>query len=85
MILSQVLKDRRVLSAFIIICVIILIPFSAAFAASDKKPKPMPLTIDNPDIFYSYIGCLPDGQAWVSYSLLIFYSDDIMAVLFDNK
>ena len=48
--LFQFLKDRRVLSAFIIVWVIILIPFSAAFAESDKKPKPKPLTTDNPDI-----------------------------------
>jgi len=50
MILFQVLKDRRVLNAFIIVWVIILIPFSAAFAESDKKPKPKPLTTDDPNI-----------------------------------
>ena len=50
MILFQVLKDRRVLNAFIIVWVIILIPFSVAFAASDKKPKPKPLTTDKPNI-----------------------------------
>ena len=50
MILFQFLKVRRVLSAFIIVWVIILIPFSAALSASDKKPKPKPLTTDNPNI-----------------------------------
>jgi small conductance mechanosensitive channel len=50
MILSQFLKDRRVLSAFIIVWIIVLIPLSAAFAADDKKPKPKPLTTDNPNI-----------------------------------
>jgi len=50
MILFQFLKKRRVLSAFIIVWVIILIPFSGAFAESDKKSKPKPLTTDNPNI-----------------------------------
>ena len=50
MILFQVLKDRRVLSGFIIVWIIILIPFSGTFAENDKKPKPKPLTTDDPNI-----------------------------------
>jgi len=47
--LKHVLKNQRILSAFII-CTIILVPFSGAFAESDKKPEPTPLTTNNPNI-----------------------------------
>ena len=50
MILIQFLKNQRLLSAYIIVWAIILMPFSGAFAESDKKPEPTPLTTNNPNI-----------------------------------
>ncbi len=47
--LKHVLKNQRILSAFII-WAIILVPFSGTFAESDKKPEPTPLTTNNPNI-----------------------------------
>jgi small conductance mechanosensitive channel len=46
----QFLKSQRRLSAFIIVLALILIPASGAFAESEKKPEPAPLTTNNPDI-----------------------------------
>ena len=46
----QFLKNQRRLSAFIIVLALILIPASGAFAESEKKPEPAPLTTNNPDI-----------------------------------
>jgi len=50
MTLIKFLKNQRTIYAFIVVSAIILIPFSGAFAESDKKPEPMPLTTNNPDI-----------------------------------
>jgi hypothetical protein len=47
--LIHVLKNQRILSAFIV-WAIILIPFSGVFAENDKKPEPTPLTTKNPNI-----------------------------------
>lgn len=57
MILIQVLKNQRILSAFIV-WVILLIPLSGAFAESDKKPEPTPLTTNNPNISKEELGYL---------------------------
>jgi len=48
--LIQFLKNQRRLIVFIVGWAIILVPISAAFAESDKKPEPAPLTINNPNI-----------------------------------
>ena len=50
MTLIKFLKNQRTVYAFIVVSAIILLPFSGAFAESDKKPEPMPLTTNNPDI-----------------------------------
>ena len=51
MTLIKFLKNQRTIYAFIVVSAIILLPFSGAFAESDKKkPEPMPLTTNNPDI-----------------------------------
>ena len=46
----QFLKNQGVLGVFIIVWALLLIPFSGAFAQSDKKSEPAPLTTDNPNI-----------------------------------
>jgi len=46
----QFLKNQRRLSAFIIVWALILIPAWGAFAESEKKPEPAPLTTNNPNI-----------------------------------
>ena len=55
--LKHVLKNQRILSAFIV-WAIILIPFSGAFAESDKKPEPTPLTTKDPNISKEELGYL---------------------------
>ncbi len=50
MTLIHFLRNQRTIYAFIVVSAIILLPFAGAFAESDKKPKPMPMTTNNPDI-----------------------------------
>lgn len=57
MILIQVLKNQRILSAFIV-WAILLIPLSGAFAEGDKKSEPTPLTTSNPNISKEELGYL---------------------------
>ena len=57
MMLIQVLKNQRILNAFIV-WAILLIPLSGAFAESDKKPEPIPLTTNNPNISKEELGYL---------------------------
>jgi hypothetical protein len=57
MMLIQVLKNLRILSAFIV-WAILLIPLSGPFAESDKKPEPTPLTTNNPNISKEELGYL---------------------------
>jgi small conductance mechanosensitive channel len=57
MILIQVLKNQRFLSAFII-SAILLIPLAGAFAEGDKKSEPTPLTTNNPNISKEELGYL---------------------------
>jgi small conductance mechanosensitive channel len=57
MMLIQVLKNQRILNAFIV-WAILLIPLSGAFAESDKKPEPIPLTTNNPTISKEELGYL---------------------------
>jgi len=57
MILIQVLKNKRILSAFIV-WAILLIPLSGAFAEGDKKSEPTPLTTNNPNISKEELGYL---------------------------
>ena len=55
--LIQVLKNLRILIAFIV-WAILLIPLSGPFAESDKKPEPTPLTTNNPNISKEELGYL---------------------------
>lgn len=55
--LIQVLKNQRILNAFIV-WAILLIPLSGAFAESDKKSEPTPLTTNNPNISKEELGYL---------------------------
>jgi small conductance mechanosensitive channel len=48
--LIQLMKNQRSLGAFIIVLAILLISTSGAFAESEKKPEPTPLTTRNPSI-----------------------------------
>ena len=57
MMLIQVLKNQRILNAFIV-WAILLIPLSGAFAESDKKTEPIPLTTNNPNISKEELGYL---------------------------
>ena len=57
MILIQVLKNQRFLSAFIV-WAILLIPLAGAFAEGDKKSEPTPLTTNNPNISKEELGYL---------------------------
>jgi small conductance mechanosensitive channel len=57
MMLIQVLKNQRILNAFIV-WAILLIPLSGAFAESDKKSEPTPLTTNNPNISKEELGYL---------------------------
>jgi len=50
MTLIHFLKNQRTIYGFIVVSAVILIPFSGAFAESDKKPEPTPLTTNNPNI-----------------------------------
>jgi len=50
MILFPFLKHQRVLGACAVVWALILIPFWGAFAASDTKPEPTPLTTNDPNI-----------------------------------
>ena len=57
MMFIQVLKNKRILSAFIV-WAILLIAFSGASAESDKKSEPTPLTTKNPNISKEELGYL---------------------------
>ncbi len=57
MILIQVQKNQRILSAFIV-WAILLIPLSGAFAEGDKKSEPTPLSTNNPNISKEELGYL---------------------------
>jgi small conductance mechanosensitive channel len=57
MMFIQVLKNKRILNAFIV-WAILLISFSAASAESDKKSEPTPLTTKNPNISKEELGYL---------------------------
>jgi len=48
--LIQLLKNQRNLGAFITVLVFLLIPISGAFAESEKKSEPTPVTTHNPNI-----------------------------------
>ena len=53
----QVLKNKRILNAFMV-WAILSISFSGASAASDKKSEPTPLTTNNPSISKEELGYL---------------------------
>ena len=58
MTLIKFLKNQRTILAFIVVAAIIWIPFAGAFAEGDKKPEPIPLTTNNPDISKEELGYL---------------------------
>ena len=62
MTLIKFLKNQRTILAFIVVAAIIWIPFAGAFAESDKKPEPIPLTTINPDISKEELGYLVQPQ-----------------------
>ena len=62
MTLIHFLRNQRTIYAFIVVSAIILLPFSGAFAESDKKPEPIPLTTNNPDISKEELGYLVQPQ-----------------------
>ena len=55
MMFIQVLKNKRILKAFMV-WAILLISFSGASAESDKKSEPTPLTTNNPSISKEELG-----------------------------
>ena len=55
-------KNQRTIHAFLVVAAIVWIPFSGAFAESDKKPEPIPLTTNNPDISKEELGYLVQPQ-----------------------
>ena len=55
MMFIQVLKNKRILNAFMV-WAILLISFSGASAESDKKSEPTPLTTNNPSISKEELG-----------------------------
>jgi small conductance mechanosensitive channel len=55
MMFIQVLKNKRILNAFMV-WAILLISFSGASAQSDKKSEPTPLTTNNPSISKEELG-----------------------------
>lgn len=57
MMFIQVLKNKRILNAFMV-WAILSISFSGASAASDKKSEPTPLTTNNPSISKEELGYL---------------------------
>ena len=57
MMFIQVLTNKRILNA-LFVWAILLISFSAAFAGSDKKSEPAPLTTNNPNISKEELGYL---------------------------
>ena len=62
MTLFKFLKNQRTIYAFLVVAAIVWIPFSGAFAESDKKPEPIPLTTNNPDISKEELGYLVQPQ-----------------------
>ena len=62
MTLIKFLKNQRTIYAFLVVAAIVWIPFSGAFAESDKKPEPIPLTTNNPDISKEELGYLVQPQ-----------------------
>jgi len=62
MTLFKFLKNQRTIYAFLVVAAIVWIPISGAFAESDKKPEPIPLTTNNPDISKEELGYLVQPQ-----------------------